>query len=98
MVFNLQVALQNIPLTKEDLEGVKETSLLHKMDTYSLILADTVLILAQNQSLSESLTKYEYGLNEIGWNLSDDSDDENEENAKSGRVEEAHLGGRLLRS
>merc|ERR1712146_333487 len=78
MVFNLQVALQNIPLTKEDLEGVKESSPLHKMDTYSLILADTVLIPAQSQSLSESLTKYEYGLSEIGWNLSDESDEENE--------------------
>ena len=63
MVFNLAVGFQNVPLSAEDKSSAPSSSPMHKLDHFSMLLADVVavqkevaILKLQNSSVTFSRT------------------------------------------
>jgi nucleosome binding factor SPN SPT16 subunit len=84
MYFNLVVGFQGVPLTAADRKKAKKGAAVAGLETFSLLLADTVKIPeAAAAALDEKLaTKYDYQLGKVMWEIGeegeegDDKDDE----------------------
>jgi nucleosome binding factor SPN SPT16 subunit len=71
MVFNLIVGFQNVSLTDEDKRGA--TASVKKMNNFSLLIADTVVI--QPEGVPDVLTKSTRTTSDVTYNLADNDGD-----------------------
>lgn len=86
-VFTLSVGFHNVPLSAEDKAGA--ASSIQKLEAFSLLLADTVLI--QKDGAPEVLTKLTKEFGEVSYNISGDDDDEDEEDEAEDNNEDGGL-------
>lgn len=75
MIFNVIVGFHNIPLTDEDKKG--SSTIASKLNTYSLLLADTVKI--QSTGEPEVLTKLSKDFGDVSYSMAADKDDGNDD-------------------
>jgi nucleosome binding factor SPN SPT16 subunit len=75
MVFNLIVGFQNVLLTDEDKKGASAS--VKKMNTFSLLIADTVVI--QSEGVPDVLTKSTRATSDVTYNLADNDNEGGED-------------------
>jgi nucleosome binding factor SPN SPT16 subunit len=85
MVFTLSVGFHAVPLSAEDKAGA--TSSVQKLDSFSLLLADTVLI--QKDGSPEVLTKFTKEYGEVSYNIAGGEDEDEEEDDEDGEGKDA---------
>ena len=81
MYFNLVVGFQGVPLSAADKKKAKKGAAVAELETFSLLLADTVKIPeAAAPPLDEKLaTKYDYQLGKMMWEIGEEGQDDKEE-------------------
>ena len=85
-VFTLSVGFHNVPLSAEDKAGAPSS--IQKLEAFSLLLADTVLV--QKDGSPEVLTKLTKEFGEVSYNISgedeeeEDDDDQGDDNDNGG--------------
>lgn len=92
MIFNLSVGFQNVPLNTEDKKEAQGNSA--KLDTFSLLIADTVRV--QAKDAPEVLTKLSKEFSDVSYNIADKDDneeDEDEDEAEEGSQVEGDAAG-----
>lgn len=82
MYFNLVVGFQGVPLSAADKKRAKKGAAVAELETFSLLLADTVKIPeAAAAPLDDKLaTKYDYQLGKMMWEIGEEGEDDKEEN------------------
>lgn len=71
-IFTLSVGFHNVPLSAEEKAGA--ASSIQKLESFSLLLADTILV--QKDGAPEVLTKLTKEFGEVSYNISGDDDDD----------------------
>lgn len=78
MYFNLVVGFQGVPLTAADKKRAKKGAAAAELETFSLLLGDTVKIPeAASAALDEKLvTKYDYQLAKVMWEIGEEGEED----------------------
>ncbi len=87
-VFTLSVGFHNVPLSAEDKAGA--ASSIQKLEAFSLLLADTILV--QKDGSPEVLTKYTKEFGEVSYNISGEDDEDDEDGEGDGQDKDANGG------
>ena len=101
MVFCLNLAFQDVPLSEEDRTAISEKSSTKKLEKFSLLLADMIAVTADTPDL---LTKLGKNLTDVAYNINDqedsdassDEDDDEDEDASDDDAPKAPKGDRQL--
>ncbi|GKY95619.1 hypothetical protein MPSEU_000523200 [Mayamaea pseudoterrestris] len=101
MVFSLILSFHNVPLSKEDRSSLSDKSSTKKLENYSLLLSDMIVITSETADvltkLGKTLTDVAYNINEtVGEVISDDDESEDEEDANSDEVPSTTKGDKQL--